>query len=410
MSMIAGRLRFAVVLLVAALAACSVWAQAPADRPYVVLVSLDGFRYDYAERYHAANMLAIAKAGAAAEGLIPSFPSVTFPNHISIVTGLYPEHHGIVGNDFYDPARKEVYSNGSTPRDPNQSWYRSKPLWVVAEQQKVKSACLFWPACDAEILGVRPSYWKPYDSKFPNEQRVTQVLDWLRLPAELRPHFIAVYFDDTDTAGHAFGPESPETGEAVQRLDKLIGNLWAGIQALGLPVNLIVVSDHGMQKVDGFINIGGFVDFSKLQVMDAGAYTQLYAPDAQTAELTYRALKGKSSEFEVYRRQETPQRWHFSADPRIGDIIVIASGPNMLATKPFDGPMATFRGEHGFDPSKFRTMNGIFYAIGPNVQPGTRLAPFENVNIFPFVTKILGLQNPEALDGSLAAVAGAYRP
>jgi len=371
-------------------------AQPSAERPYVVLVSLDGFRYDYAERYQATHLLAVGKAGAAARGLIPSFSSVTFPNHISIVTGLYPEHHGIVENSFYDPARKQYYELA----DRDSSWYRSKPLWVVAEEQGVKSACMFWPTCDGEVLGVRPSYWKAYDSKFPNEQRVAQVLEWLKLPENLRPHFIMTYFGDTDTAGHAYGPESSETGEAVRRVDKLVGDLWSGIQSLHLPVNLIVVSDHGMQKIEGFINLSQYADFTNLTVDDAGVFTLVYAPNQQSAEKTYRALKGKSAGFDVYRRSETPAHWHFSSDPRIGDLVVIAKAPTMIGTKPLTGAMAAFRGEHGFDPKQFPSMNGIFYAVGPNVRPGVRLPLIENVNVFPFVTKILGLKNPPGLDGS----------
>jgi predicted AlkP superfamily pyrophosphatase or phosphodiesterase len=401
------RLRFAFLLALACLLPRAVPAQPPPERPYVVLVSLDAFRYDYAERYRATNILAIAKSGAAARALIPIFPSFTFPNHISIVTGLYPEHHGIVENGFYDPARKQFYEMGDM-RDG--SWYRAKPIWVLAEEQKVKTACQFWPTSDAEILGVRPTYWKPYDMKFPNEQRVAQVLDWLKLPADQRPHFIATYFSDVDAAGHKFGPDAPETAEAVQRVDKQIGDLWNGIRGLNLPVNLILVSDHGMQKLDGFINLAEFADFSGVKVDDSGVFTLVYAPDSEAAEKLYRALKGKSPKFEVYRRSETPASWHFSADPRIGDLIVIAKGPNMIGTEPPKDGKLPMLAEHGFDPGDFSTMNEIFYAAGPNVKPGVEIPPFENVNIFPFVTRILGLQNPPGLDGSERVLAEVFRP
>ena len=397
------RLRFVLLSIFACLLPCAL----AASRPYVVLVSLDGFRHDYAERYQAANLLAIAKEGAAAKALIPDFPSFTFPNHISIVTGLYPEHHGIVENGFYDPARKKSYDMGDM-RDG--SWYRAKTLWVLAEEQKVKSACMFWPTSDAEILGTRPTYWKPYDMKFPNEQRVAQVLNWLKLPEDQRPHFIATYFSDVDTAGHKFGPDAPETAQAVQRVDKLIGDLWSGIRALNLPVNLIVVSDHGMQKLDGFIDLAEFADFRGVTVDDSGVFTLVYAPDTQAGEKLYRALKGKSPKFEVYRRTETPERWHFSSDARIGDMIIIANGPNMIGTEPPENGKLPFLAEHGFDPGVFPTMNGIFYAAGPNVKPGVELAPFENVHIFPFITRILGLQNPPGLDGSEKVLTEAYRP
>jgi len=400
------RSRFALLLTLACLLARAI-PQPPPERPYVVLVSLDAFRYDYAERYRATNILSIAKSGAAAKALIPAFPSFTFPNHISIVTGLYPEHHGIVENSFYDPARKQFYEMGDM-RDG--SWYRAKPIWVLAEEQKVKTACLFWPTCDAEILGVRPTYWKPYDSTFHNEQRVAQVLNWLKLPAEQRPHFIATYFSDVDTAGHKFGPDAPETAEAVQRVDKQIGDLWNGIRGLNLPVNLIVVSDHGMQKLDGFINLPEFADFTGVKVDDSGVFTLVYAPDAEAAERLYRALKGKSPKFEVYRRSETPASWHFSVDPRIGDLIVIGNGPNMIGTQPPADGKLPMVAEHDFDPGEFPTMNGIFYAAGPNVKPGVEIPPFENVNILPCINRILGLQSPAGLDSSGRVLAGAYQP
>src|SRR5579863_1754789 len=178
---------------------------------YVVLVSLDGFRYDYATKYGAKNLLAMAARGASApDGMIPSYPSVTFPNHFSIVTGLYPDHHGIVANAFYDPARKETYSLSNPKATGDGSWYSGTPLWVLAEQQGMRAACFYWPSSDAEIQGKRPSYYlAPYDDAYPDEKRVEQVLAWLHLPPEKRPHFIALYYPNTDHAGHSYGPDAP---------------------------------------------------------------------------------------------------------------------------------------------------------------------------------------------------------
>src|SRR5579859_6197912 len=200
------------------------------SKPYVILVSLDGFRYDYAKRHHAEHLLALAANGASAsEGMIPSYPSITFPNHYSIVTGLYPEHHGIVSNDFYDPALKETYSNsyaGTALADG--TWYGGTPLWVLAEQQGMRSASFFWVGSEADVQGVRPSYYLRFDGKFPNGKRVEQVLAWLHLPPEQRPHFITLYFSDTDNAGHRYGPDSQQVAEAVHELDGEIGKLMDG--------------------------------------------------------------------------------------------------------------------------------------------------------------------------------------
>src|SRR3981189_2018069 len=219
---------------------------------YVVLVSLDGFRYDYPRRYGATHLLQLGfKGGGRPEVMFPAYPSLTFPNHISIVTGLYPEHHGIVANSFWDPAREQTYVYSKTQYNSDGSWYSGTPLWVLAEQQGMRSACLFWPGSEAEIQGKRPSYYLHFDDKFPDEQRVQQILAWLRLPPELRPHFITLYYSNVDHAGHEFGPGAPETGEAVRHVDEMIGILYEGIARLGLSVDLIVVADHGMETAEG---------------------------------------------------------------------------------------------------------------------------------------------------------------
>jgi alkaline phosphatase D len=227
-------------------------APAQQSKPYVILVSLDGFRFDYAQRYGARNLQALARRGAnTPQGMIPVYPSVTFPNHYSIVTGLYPDNHGIVGNSFYDPRRRQrfVYTDRSTSAEG--SWYGGVPLWVLAERQGMRAACFFWPGSEAAIGSVRPTYTVLYDPRIPNERRVDQVISWLRLPPEKRPHFITLYLGDVDSAGHQTGTDSPETARAVRRLDAVIARLTAAIALLHLPVNLVVVSDHGMANTEG---------------------------------------------------------------------------------------------------------------------------------------------------------------
>jgi predicted AlkP superfamily pyrophosphatase or phosphodiesterase len=399
-------LRRWIFVLAAWCCSLAAFAQSPAPQPYVILVSLDGFRYDYVEKYHAVNLLALGTDGVAAEAMIPSFPSVTFPNHISIVTGLYPGHHGIVANSFYDSQRKQVYSYSKTGTDG--TWYRAKPLWVVAEEQQVKAACMFWPTSDAEIAGIRPSYWLKYDGHLPNRERVTKVLDWLQLPEAQRPHLITLYFSDADDAGHKFGPDSKEVEQAVQRVDDTIGELRNGIRASGLPVDLIVVSDHGMQAVEGAVNLRDYADLSEVRVISSGPFALLYAPDKQTSERVYRELKRKGGPYEVYRRRETPARWHYSEDPRIGDLVITVKGASRLVVDPPQGEPN--KGAHGFDPAKWKTMRAIFYAAGPNIKAGVRLKPFENVEVFSLVARILSLRQPAGLDGTGNKLSGVYRP
>lgn len=371
-------------------------------KPYVVLVSIDGFRFDYAERFKARNILAIRDNGAAAASMIPSFPSVTFPNHVAIVTGLYPEHHGIVGNSFFDPSSRKEFRMKTNGADG--SWYeQGTPLWVLAEQQHVIAGCMLWPTCDAEIRGVRPTYWRKFDGGVSEEKRVDQVIEWLKLPEERRPHFVALYFGEVDAAGHQFGPESLQTAEAVLEADRMIGRLRAGLDRLKLSVNLILVSDHGMQDVqDGQISLASEADDPGVRIELEGPLAFIYCKDSTTTEKTYLRLK-KNSRLDVYRTAETPPSWHFNQNPRGGDLVAIVKGSAVFTLRNINpGRISAdpLRGEHGYDPRKFITMGAIFYAIGPNIRPETRLAPFENVAVYPFIAKVLGLQTPENLDGT----------
>ncbi len=386
----------------------------PAERPYVVLVSIDGFRYDYAEKYNAANILAIRDAGATTPSMIPCFPTVTFPNHISIVTGLYPEHHGVVGNSFYDPARGETYTMRNSATDG--SWYTGTPLWMLAEQQGVRAASMFWPTSDAAWRGFSLPLSYKYDGSITNEKRVQQVIDWLHLPAAERPHFVTLYFSDVDHTGHESGPETAETRQAVQSIDEIVGRLRAGLDATNLPVNLIIVSDHGMQTVDdGEVDLTPYVDLSKVRVQLDGPNAWIYAKDPAGVDAAYRALKGKSPRFEVYRRAETPAHWHLRENPRSGDLVATVNQASVFRLHRPDedkskSPRAPPKGEHGYDPQKFKTVHASFYAIGPNVKPKSRVDSFENVNVYPFIAKILGLELPEKLDGSPSVLAPLYRP
>ncbi len=374
---------------------------------YVVLVSLDGFRYDYATKYGAKNLLAMATRGATApDGMMPSYPSVTFPNHYTIVTGLYPEHHGIVANSFYDPARKENYSYTNPKTTGDGSWYGGTPLWVLAEQQGMRAACFFWPTSDAEIQGKRPSYYlAPYDDSFPDAKRVEQVLAWLQLPPEKRPHFITLYYPNTDHAGHTYGPDAPETAEAVRHVDEMMGKLSEGIVASGLPVDLIVVADHGMETLKGgWVILDKWADLSQFETSGP----LLYAKSEADAEKAYQSLLGASGMFKVYRRAQVPAYLHFNSNPREGDPVVVPTGPYpIVAHDPNSsgGTRMPSRGGHGFDPRQMPSMKAIFYAAGPDIRAGVTIASFENVDVFPLIVKILELQSGP-VDGKLRTLQG----
>src|SRR5258708_23002390 len=367
---------------------------------YVVLVSLDGFRYDYARRYGAPHLLQLGFKGASApEGMYPAYPSLTFPNHISIVTGLYPEHHGIVGNSFWDPAREQTYVYTQPQSNSDGSWYSGTPLWVLAEQQGMRSACLFWPGSEAEIQGKRPSYYLHFDEKLDDEKRVDQVVAWLKLPPELRPHFITLYYSNVDHAGHNYGPDSEEVRGVVQHVYRMVGDLRTKIAALHLPVDLIVVADHGMVTLQGGpVTLSDFADLGDFHTEGSFLYPK---PDADVQETYEEFLAHPDSRFKIYRRADVPAYLHFDANPRAGDPVIVPTGPFTLRAHAASSEEGSkHRGGHGFNPRTMPEMKAIFFAGGPDVRPGVQLKPFENVNIYPFIAEILGLNAP-AVDGTL---------
>jgi predicted AlkP superfamily pyrophosphatase or phosphodiesterase len=367
---------------------------------YVVLVSLDGLRYDYPRRYGAPHLLQLGFKGASApEGMFPAYPSLTFPNHISIITGLYPEHHGIVANSFWDPEREQTYVYTKAESNSDGSWYGGTPLWVLAEQQGMRSACLFWPGSEAEIQGKRPSYYLHFDEKLDDEKRVDQVVAWLKLPPELRPHFITLYYSNVDHAGHNYGPDSEEVRAAVHHVDGMVGDLRTKIAGLHLPVDLIVVSDHGMVTLQGGpVTLSDFADLSDFKTEG----TLLYAkPDADVQETYEEFLAHPDSRFKIYRRADVPAYLHFDANPREGDPVIVPNGPFTLRAHASDGEGTNkHRGGHGFNPRTMPEMKAIFFAGGPDIRRGVQLKPFENVNIYPFIAEILSL-TPPAVDGTL---------
>lgn len=377
---------------------------------YVVLVLLEGFRWDYAQRYGAAHLLALGKAGAwAPEGMLPSYPALGLPNRFTIVSGLYPGHHGLVADSFYDPERKERFSADDPKKMADGSWYSGVPLWSLAESQGMRSAVVAWPGAEAEIAGFRPSYSVRAASNPGTRETVEPVLQWLRLPATERPHFIAVDLSEPGAEARRFGPDAPETRAAVQRVDQLLGRLKAGLDATGLPVNLVVVSDRGMAKTDGgWITLSQFTSMAGLET--AGTLL-LYGQTEQEREHLYRQLNHVSSQFILYRRKDMPPELHASLNPREGDPVVMATGPyairaNGLAAGNADAPPPA--GVDGLDPISQPQMKAAFFAAGPDILPGKTVAAFENVNLYPWMAHMLGLKAPKS-DGNLNILAGTLR-
>lgn len=369
-------------------------------KPYVILISADGFRADFAEKYHALFLQSIASKGVKAEFMTPSFPSLTFPNHYSIVTGLYPSHHGLVDNTFYDKQRATFYGMSNKKKVADGSWYGGTPLWVLAEKQKMLSASFYWVASEANIQDTYPSYFYAYNETISISSRIQSVKNWLSLPEEKRPHLITFYFPQVDHDAHEFGPNDDRVIQSVQFVDSSIQALQAALAPLGLPINYLFVSDHGMTTVDNVntIPLPAAIDTTAFIVPAGDALLHLYAKDRSQIEPTYINLK-KDTSINVYRLDETPDYWHYKASDdkfnRLGDLILTTHLPKVFnLTK-----RKTTVGKHGFD-NHLIDMGASFLAWGPAFKKGFQIQGFENVNIYPLIAHILGLKYDEnSIDG-----------
>ncbi|MDB4882363.1 MAG: type phosphodiesterase/nucleotide pyrophosphatase [Gemmatimonadetes bacterium] len=394
----------------------SIASTAQPARPYLVVVSLDAFRHDYLDRYHPQALEQLAAEGIRASALVPPFPSKTFPSHYTIATGLYPGHHGIVGNNFYDSQRDRWFrvKDATTLRDG--SWYGGEPIWITAEREGVKSAVYFWPGSEAEVHGARPSYYKTFLGSVPDSERVDASIAWLRLPSAQRPHLVMMYLNSGDDTTHRYGPESPHTALAVAVLNRAVQRLRDGIASLPQrdSVNLVVLSDHGMadapqEKIIAVLPLlaAEGVDTSRVRTGDIGPSMALwFGGDDALRDRALLALSKRLPNAHVYARGATPARWHLDGNPRAGDLIVVGKLGYVIAARPTDRWLD--RGSHGWDPA-YDEMHGIFIAAGPQVRRAGKIPAFDNVNVFPFLAALLGLEHPPRTDADARVLASFIR-
>lgn len=371
------------------------------QKPYVILISADGFRHDYATRFKAEHLLEYSQNGVSANSMIPSYPSVTFPNHYSLITGLYPSHHGLVANSYYDRKRQDKYQMSDKAKVRDGSWYGGVPLWVLAEEQEMISASMFWVASEAEIRGKRPTYYYDYNEQISAKRRIEVVKEWLSLPEDRRPHLITFYLSEPDHSGHTYGPESSNTEHAVKMVDSIVYRLTEAVKSTGLPVNFIFVSDHGMTSVDRNhpIAIPEVIDHDKFIVSASGTLVNLYAKNSDDIDSVYKELKKTEKDYKVFLKSDVPPNLHYSASDdefdRIGDILLFANWPRVFSDKK---PGA---GYHGFDPNKVKDMHATFFAWGPAFKSNVKIPSFENVNVYPLIARLLGLNLTEGIDGDI---------
>ena len=377
------------------------------SRPHVVLVSFDGFHPAYLTRFDTPHFDRLAARGMRAAGLVSVFPSLTFPAHYSIATGLHPEAHGVVGNRFFDPARGAEFSYRRRDDAQDGSWWGGEPIWVTAEKQGLVSAAFFFPGTEADIGGVRPSHWRPYDGRVPNRERIEQVLVWLAMPPAERPHLVTLYFSLVDSAGHRLGPDHPDMRTSVERADGLLGQLMEGVDALphAHRVALVVVSDHGMAAPDPERTtvLSEVVDPTGVRLAGAGPSVSLHVGDAHRARALRDRLNERLVHARAYLREDLPAHLHARSNPRLGDLLVVPIGLGMVLFDPDDRPPA---GMHGWDPT-YPEMHGLFVAAGPGIAAGVTLPAVDAVDVHPLVTHLLGLTPNPDVAGNLAAFAPA---
>lgn len=378
----------------AAFATPSLTAQSE-NKQHVVLLSLDGFRHDYIEKHKAGNLAEIARQGVRAQAMIPVYPANTFPNHISLVTGLHPSQHGIVNNYFYDKQRPKddsfaKYGMGKGLKD--SSWIQALPLWNLVEFHGFKAATFFWPESDARINGALPTYHYHYSKYADYQQRIDQIIQWLSLPEASRPRFVAGYFSLTDSMGHDFGPDAAETHDAVQQVDALVGQLYERLQALPVDVNLIVVSDHGMTNVDmeKLITVESLEIPEDFVVENEGAQIMIYArPGVETARISAEAKRLEqhaAGRYRVLNDKERKQRY-FSVGPRTGDIVLEIPAPARFVSEEDEH---ISKGGHGYLPGH-PDMGATFVAIGPAFKQGKMLPPMSSLEVYPGIAQVMGL-------------------
>jgi predicted AlkP superfamily pyrophosphatase or phosphodiesterase len=395
------------ILFLLFLCAFSIYAQKPIKdlKPTVILISLDGFRADYLEKYPSPRLNKLAKEGVRAKWLIPSFPSKTFPNHYTIATGLYPQNHGIVENNIYDFGA--VFTLGKREEVENPRWWLGEPIWVTAQKQGQIAASYFFPGTETAIQGVKPTFYRAFNGKVPNEMRVDKLLAWFDLPVEKRPTMMTLYFSDVDDAGHEFSPDAEETGYAVENVDRLVGRLYTGLKQRKIAdkVNLIIVSDHGMATVNQS-NVVNLEDYFTLddaeKILWTGEIVQIFPKTGNLEAIAARLKTVKNAT--CWKKADVPARLHYNNGARVAPIVcsanegwVLTSNERFKDAKERDG-FDRPHGAHGYD-NQLASMRALFIAHGAAFKKKQTVEPFENVEIYNLMCKILRL-TPARNDGN----------
>jgi predicted AlkP superfamily pyrophosphatase or phosphodiesterase len=407
--------RLLLALAAALLAAAGLLAQArPAAAPALtILVSFDGWRWDYDTKAPAPALRALMARGVRADGLIPAFPSKTVPNHYTMATGLYPGHHGMIANVIRDPGTGRTFRRTDRAEVTSPMWWGGEPIWNAAQRQGLIAATMFWPGSEAPVGGMQPRYWREFDAAVPPDARVDQVLEWLDKPQAERPSLVTLYLDEVDLMGHWYGPDSAQVKEAIRHTDAELDRLVQGLTSRRLldTANLIVVSDHGMAPTTQreTIFVDDYVSLDDVEIADINP-TLGVIPKAGRADAVYSALAHAHPHLTMYRAADTPESWHLRGQPRVPPVTGVADeGWVVLRRSEFAEywHRSPTGGQHGYEPS-VRSMRGIFVAAGPAFKAGATVPAMENVNVYRAVALAVGIE-PRDTDADPAEVAALMR-
>lgn len=370
--------------------------------PPLILVSIDGFHPDYLDPVATPTLRAIAHEGVRARAMRPAFPSLTFPNHYTLVTGLVPDHHGVVHNQMTDPtATDQVFRLSSREAVENPLWWQDgEPIWNTARRAGLRSATMFWPGSEAPIRGHHPHYWRHFDMALPPQDRVAQVLAWLDLPAARRPDFLTLYFDQVDHEAHLHGPGSDEALAAVRRTDTALAGLVAGLKQRGLweTSNLVVVSDHGMAETPPHqvVVIDDHLPAGTYRLVNRGAVAGL-EPVAGAEPAFEAALARPIPHAQCWPKARVPERFRFGSHRRIPAWVCLADEGWTIVDRAQLERHPPNPGAHGFDPA-LESMAAVFIARGPDFRSGFVTETFDNVDVYPLLARLLRIA-PEPNDG-----------
>ncbi|SHG26082.1 Predicted pyrophosphatase or phosphodiesterase, AlkP superfamily [Fodinibius roseus] len=393
--------------MVVGMASCAHQQDGEKSPDKLLLISFDGFRYDYLDKAETPHFDSLVAGGVRAEGLIPVFPSKTFPNHYAIATGLYPENSGFVGNTMYDPEWEEWYRLRDRETVEDGKWYGGEPIWNTLEKQGIRTGTMFWVGSEANIQEMHPTYWKKFDDTMPFKARVDTVVKWLSAPDSQAVDFATLYFEYTDAMGHRYGMDSDSLKATIEESDRILGylknqlcrrNLWEQL-------NLLVVSDHGMVDLsaDKIIELDRIVPIDDAERIVWGPLTMIQPKQGKKEEM-YRELKKEAKHYRVYKKEEIPGQYHLKNHRRVPEIVMIAElGYTILDSEYKQQFVQSLPGAtHGYDPSE-KAMQSFFIAHGPAFKKDTTVEAFQSIHLYELMNYLMGT-TPAENDGSLDSV------